>query len=115
MDVSEAKVSIVERVPVDGLAFFFFQAEDGIRDLTVTGVQTCALPIWPRSPDGAGRPRSGAPLPRRTPRPRTPRRRARTRAEAQAAVRPRRRCTRALRSEERRVGKECRSRWSPDH
>src|SRR6266853_1747793 len=32
--------------------FFFFQAEDGIRDLTVTGVQTCALPIlnrwwWP--------------------------------------------------------------------
>src|SRR5256886_5718376 len=28
--------------------FFFFQAEDGIRDLTVTGVQTCALPISPR-------------------------------------------------------------------
>src|SRR2546421_5072341 len=26
---------------------FFFQAEDGIRDLIVTGVQTCALPIWP--------------------------------------------------------------------
>src|SRR5436309_4044504 len=31
--------------------FFFFQAEDGIRDFHVTGVQTCALPIWknPRS------------------------------------------------------------------
>src|SRR2546430_15516879 len=28
--------------------FFFFQAEDGIRDLTVTGVQTCALPISAR-------------------------------------------------------------------
>src|SRR5256886_9140168 len=27
------------------MMFFFFQAEDGIRDLTVTGVQTCALPI----------------------------------------------------------------------
>src|SRR2546427_1643876 len=27
------------------VVFFFFQAEDGIRDLTVTGVQTCALPI----------------------------------------------------------------------
>src|SRR5256886_13225381 len=27
-------------------SFFFFQAEDGIRDLTVTGVQTCALPIF---------------------------------------------------------------------
>src|SRR2546430_16405417 len=26
--------------------YFFFQAEDGIRDLTVTGVQTCALPIF---------------------------------------------------------------------
>src|SRR5216684_3091903 len=26
--------------------FFFFQAEDGIRDVAVTGVQTCALPIW---------------------------------------------------------------------
>src|SRR6266446_4704818 len=29
--------------------FFFFQAEDGIRDYKVTGVQTCALPIWCRS------------------------------------------------------------------
>src|SRR5690348_18059744 len=28
--------------------FFFFQAEDGIRDGRVTGVQTCALPIWSR-------------------------------------------------------------------
>src|SRR5947209_15565600 len=27
---------------------FFFQAEDGIRDIGVTGVQTCALPILPR-------------------------------------------------------------------
>src|SRR2546430_16950102 len=42
---------------------FFFQAEDGIRDLTVTGVQTCALPIFPlnahfpafRLPDLKGR------------------------------------------------------------
>src|SRR2546429_387329 len=28
------------------ILFFFFQAEDGIRDVAVTGVQTCALPIW---------------------------------------------------------------------
>src|SRR6266498_2108939 len=49
---------------------FFFQAEDGIRDADVTGVQTCALPIWPglravgepraqdraELPRGAGRP-----------------------------------------------------------
>src|SRR2546427_3936681 len=34
------------------LFFFFFQAEDGIRDLTVTGVQTCALPISPFKPGG---------------------------------------------------------------
>src|SRR5256885_5527383 len=30
--------------------FFFFQAEDGIRDYKVTGVQTCALPIWLHRP-----------------------------------------------------------------
>src|SRR5690606_27270652 len=30
--------------------FFFFQAEDGIRDFHVTGVQTCALPIYPSGP-----------------------------------------------------------------
>src|SRR2546430_7558874 len=43
--------------------FFFFQAEDGIRDLTVTGVQTCALPISRHAR------RRGArnPLPRRAP------------------------------------------------
>src|SRR5690606_11746018 len=40
--------------------FFFFQAEDGIRDFHVTGVQTCALPIWTfnlhftRKPDSLG-------------------------------------------------------------
>src|SRR5207245_3827905 len=53
---------------------FFFQAEDGIRDATVTGVQTCALPIspcesWPRGsvrdrpPAGPGRPPPGPPAP----------------------------------------------------
>ena len=36
--------------------YFFFQAEDGIRDYDVTGVQTCALPIWVRGV-GAGRDR----------------------------------------------------------
>src|SRR5215203_6487293 len=40
--------------------FFFFQAEDGIRDIGVTGVQTCALPISPTC-------RCGAPPPRSTP------------------------------------------------
>src|SRR5690606_40680347 len=34
--------------------FFFFQAEDGIRDFHVTGVQTCALPIYVRLLDGTG-------------------------------------------------------------
>src|SRR6266850_4325794 len=33
---------------VERCFFFFFQAEDGIRDYKVTGVQTCALPIWLR-------------------------------------------------------------------
>src|SRR5690606_40591392 len=34
---------------------FFFQADDGIRDFHVTGVQTCALPIFPDTRNGAGR------------------------------------------------------------
>src|SRR2546430_16777818 len=42
--------------------FFFFQAEDGIRDLTVTGVQTCALPIFPPTPVRPAR-RRGAAVP----------------------------------------------------
>src|SRR2546430_8879744 len=96
--------------------FFFFQAEDGIRDLTVTGVQTCALPIsaavavllgllsvtlgraraWARGPSialelllvpiGYYMTVGGTPW---------------------LGV--------PTRSEERRVGKECRSRWSPYH
>src|SRR2546429_8290788 len=36
-------------VSVSFCFFFFFQAEDGIRDVAVTGVQTCALPIWTSS------------------------------------------------------------------
>src|SRR5690606_40406969 len=51
----------------------FFQAEDGIRDFHVTGVQTCALPISPRP---AGQPRRQGPLPagpRRRPAPGRPR------------------------------------------
>src|SRR5436309_15380248 len=49
--------------------YFFFQAEDGIRDFHVTGVQTCALPIWRRPPArwprwGRRRPRRSAARPR---------------------------------------------------
>src|SRR5436305_7442121 len=39
----------------ESLTSFFFQAEDGIRDADVTGVQTCALPISPRDDAGGGR------------------------------------------------------------
>src|SRR3989454_2304220 len=44
---------------LDISSFFFFQAEDGIRDYKVTGVQTCALPIFAVLQDlvGIGRPR----------------------------------------------------------
>src|SRR3712207_8319570 len=50
------------------MLLFFFQAEDGIRDIGVTGVQTCALPIWrrtrrrPQRPREASRARGGAPV-----------------------------------------------------
>src|SRR5205809_7204175 len=74
--------------------FFFFQAEDGIRDVAVTGVQTCALPIcWM----AAAWPRDGWPI-------------ALTPLARSAGHNARR-----ARSEERRVGKECRSRWGPSH
>src|SRR5205085_3675184 len=93
--------------------FFFFQAEDGIRDLTVTGVQTCALPIYNRwhsrfdQPD----PYDGS---YNFLDPQSLNRYAYTQGDPANFVDP----TGALmiieRSEERRVGKECRSRWSPD-
>src|SRR5690606_8128099 len=44
------------------LRFFFFQAEDGIRDFHVTGVQTCALPISPSSPPSSPPPSPSPPL-----------------------------------------------------
>src|SRR3989475_3079082 len=98
-------------------SFFFFQAEDGIRDLTVTGVQTCALPISQLTPQGPARielalvPFSApAPAPPPVPPAAAP-------SIASAGSRPP--CPAASRaesrSEERRVGKECRSRWSPYH
>src|SRR5690349_22184265 len=75
--------------------FFFFQAEDGIRDLYVTGVQTCALPICTKRVCGIGP--SAASTSRMTP----------STIDSTRSTSPR--------SEERRVGKECRSRWSPYH
>src|SRR3712207_7286115 len=54
-----SKVSVSSVTSVSALCkdilIFFFQAEDGIRDIGVTGVQTCALPIYPR--DAARDPR----------------------------------------------------------
>src|SRR5256885_8223426 len=40
----------LESIVVRRFCFFFFQAEDGIRDYKVTGVQTCALPIFGANP-----------------------------------------------------------------
>src|SRR2546430_3090355 len=96
--------------------FFFFQAEDGIRDLTVTGVQTCALPIY--------RPLAAAAPPARGDRTRRelPPLAGGAAAASGRSARPNgvaaQRAAEAraeARSEERRVGKECRSRWSPYH
>src|SRR3712207_8535051 len=96
---------------------FFFQAEDGIRDIGVTGVQTCALPIWTalllgmfalviftmtflatlssifesQGPSLVAAERGAYDL-----------------SMDSIPSNP-------VRSEERRVGKECRSRWSPYH
>src|SRR5207247_3412409 len=90
------------------VCFFFFQAEDGIRDPLVTGVQTCALPI---SEETGNRSPPSRTSPGNTPILRSSR----------SAMGPCTSLTRGndnessmSRSEERRVGKECRSRWSPN-
>src|SRR5207249_5156696 len=83
--------------------FFFFQAEDGIRDRNVTGVQTCALPIYPFAWLRRVSHRHAVPSP------------AESVALVERAARSGPRERRFLRSEERRVGKECRSRMWPDH
>src|SRR3712207_6947813 len=100
------------------MLFFFFQAEDGIRDIGVTGVQTCALPICPRYQDVLdfeGLPPTADPLEVGAPvvglfdaSLKETRRRIEEVAREQVD-------TATFRSEERRVGKECRSRWSPYH
>src|SRR5256886_4351060 len=95
--------------------FFFFQAEDGIRDLTVTGVQTCALPICDAEqdllPGRDGRQRR-APDPARIER---GQHRVVEREPDDEEVERKDGAPPDNRSEERRVGKECRSRWSPYH
>src|SRR2546426_6825988 len=99
----------VARVCMCFLVVFFFQAEDGIRDYKVTGIQTCALPISRQAQplDGLRTHVGGE---RRV---RVPRLLAGTTLRTrllQGTHRPA-----VARSEERRVGKECRSRWSPYH
>src|SRR5437762_6893220 len=43
---SYSSIYVIANLRVVVFVFFFFQAEDGIRDTSVTGVQTCALPIF---------------------------------------------------------------------
>src|SRR2546430_4894085 len=96
--------------------FFFFQAEDGIRDLTVTGVQTCALPIYPIQavPDAAPEVQVVSPAGDRelVPDGSLP---LEGTARDDYGVHSVQLQYAGERSEERRVGKECRSRWSPYH
>src|SRR2546430_8316219 len=95
--------------------FFFFQAEDGIRDLTVTGVQTCALPIFGRQCIAAVL--ATVRLVRHHPLSEQSGERLVEAEMAGCLHRPSKEpaVQKVQRSEERRVGKECRSRWSPDH
>ena len=86
--------------------FFFFQAEDGIRDTSVTGVQTCALPISLDFGKFNNITTESGTLDILVT----------VRVEDEAFDDRLFLTNQALiRSEERRVGKECRSRWSPYH
>src|SRR5258707_3752526 len=91
--------------------FFFFQAEDGIRDIGVTGVQTCALPIW-SIPKGTY-PGVDKDVP--TAAEMTLFVAHEIMAEPLAYEITKVLLERTPRSEERRVGKEGRSRWAPYH
>src|SRR5687767_15411586 len=100
--------------------FFFFQAEDSIRAKLVTGVQTCALPIpAPPAPAPAqAEPVKTAPAPvvADAPKPAPEVKKAEpVKPKAKAAPPPSPPAPSLLdeRSEERRVGKECISRWPP--
>src|SRR2546427_4878471 len=95
--------------------FFFFQAEDGIRDLTVTGVQTCALPISLARGIEIRFAEAGRPLPERGVVAQGPRGSDAIAVGYIFATHAADGAFGAMRSEERRVGKECRSRWSPYH
>src|SRR2546429_5069547 len=106
----------LQRWVIAGLSFFF-QAEDGIRDVAVTGVQTCALPIS-ALPFTRAAISLAALLVRRSS--------FETFLSGAGSASCRICCVPAFivdilheyalsRSEERRVGKECRSRWSPYH
>src|SRR2546430_9215489 len=94
--------------------FFFFQAEDGIRDLTVTGVQTCALPICWVHKGLRTRPRTSNDVLVKDVDPDGVRKHI-VWDDQSAFSRSFLRRRLPTRSEERRVGKECRSRWSPYH
>src|SRR5256885_5228566 len=83
--------------------FFFFQAEDGIRDYKVTGVQTCALPIYKPVAEFIKLSRKTGFNP------------VFVNISFVGANALARELGADGRSEERRVGKECRSRWSPYH
>src|SRR5256885_10866860 len=96
------------------VSFFFFQAEDGIRDYKVTGVQTCALPISERRPRVARIAARGARSGNGR-RPRPPGMILVVATGNAGKLVELRELLVTLRSEERRVGKECRSRWSPYH
>src|SRR3712207_7513100 len=98
------------------ISFFFFQAEDGIRDIGVTGVQTCALPIFLAHEDLANRlVRENVLDGAREDRCDIERSYLRLRFALLQGQRVGHHDLLEGRSEERRVGKECRSRWSPYH
>src|SRR5207248_4913122 len=94
--------------------FFFFQAEDGIRDRTVTGVQTCALPIYASSFARWALVSWFSTAARRAANFNRNGRRS-TSSTISKAECPRPGEGEQARSEERRVGKECRTRWWREH
>src|SRR3712207_5310559 len=101
------------RANITYFVFFFFQAEDGIRDIGVTGVQTCALPIYNIAISATSEDRVNAALD--VLKDKLVKRKVSLKSLDVGEPKPGAKGHYRLRSEERRVGKECRSRWSPYH
>ena len=92
-----------------------FQAEDGIRDVAVTGVQTCALPIWREYAYVRRAEKIVCRVEKPEQKTKKSKKQRKNDQKKNDETKTKKQTKKSGRSEERRVGKECRTRWAPEH